>query len=231
MQQQQEEALALQRQAMEDEFQRGREQSQAMAEFQRYTQELFRRTLNHAAMTYRLVTWMSVALFVVGVGLFITAVLYATLADSAKIYSALFGGLGATTFVTLWIMSPFEKAQTALSNLIQAEVGFMNFFEQIRMWTNYPWEGTRRRTVSRPSRRGSIPRSCAKRAGCCSSGRTRRSSSCSAISRSTRSTPSGSPAGGRPPRRRRWPRPHPRPTPSLQPVAAPAQAGVPPRPE
>jgi ABC-type multidrug transport system fused ATPase/permease subunit len=117
------------------------ENAERMIEFSRFTTDLFQRTLKNAANTYRLVTWMSVAMFVVGIGLFVAAVVYAVAADEAKGYAALFGGLGTTTFVAIFILKPIEGAQTALSNLIQAEVGFMNFFEQIRMWTSYPYEG------------------------------------------------------------------------------------------
>jgi hypothetical protein len=81
---------------------------------------------------------MSVALFTIGVGLFVFAALYASISNT-RVYSLVFAGLGASSFVALFIAKPYEDAQIALSNMIQSEMAFMAFFEQIRMWANYPW--------------------------------------------------------------------------------------------
>ncbi len=117
-----------------------REGLQRMTQSQRDTATLFNNTLKNAARTYKLLTIMSGLLFLLGIGLFLFAAVYAAFA-SAKVYSVVFAGLGASTFVAIFILRPFKNAQTALSDLIQAEVAFMSFFEQIRMWSGYVWAG------------------------------------------------------------------------------------------
>jgi hypothetical protein len=102
-----------------------------------YTLSIFKTTLGHAAKTYKRITWMNYLMFLVGLGLFVTAAAYGVLAKTDKAYAFLFAGLGAATFITLFLTGPIEKTQTALSNLVQAEVGFMNYFEQITLWETY----------------------------------------------------------------------------------------------
>jgi len=105
-------------------------------EFEEYLLDIFRATLRNAARTYRTITTMSIVMFLVGIGLFVFAVIYATTAE-AKEYAVLFAGMGATTFVAIWVLEPFDRAQSALSNLMQAEVCFMSAFEEIKLWKGY----------------------------------------------------------------------------------------------
>lgn len=139
------EAMELQGRIMRENYDR-------FADFSNYTALLFKTTLDNAARTYRLVTWGNATMFVTGIGLFVTAAVYGILSDEAKVYSVLFGGLGVATFVAIFIARPIEQAQTALSNLVQAEMGFMDFFEQIRMWSNYPWDNVNGQVQLRPDR-------------------------------------------------------------------------------
>jgi hypothetical protein len=107
--------------------------------FQGYTVSVFKTTLDNATRTYKLITTMSQLMFAVGIGLVVFAALYGTLADEKALALAL-AGLGITTFVAIFIVGPVDKAQSALSNLVQVEVGFMAAFEQIRMLSNYAWK-------------------------------------------------------------------------------------------
>ena len=104
-----------------------------MAELSSYTVQILKSTLNNAARTYKTITWMNVVMFGVGIGLFVMAAVYGVVAER-KIYSLVFGGLGAITFVSLFLVGPIEKSQNALSNLVQVEISFMNYFEQIAFW-------------------------------------------------------------------------------------------------
>jgi hypothetical protein len=87
-------------------------------------------TFDNAAHTYRSVTVMNQVMFVVGIGLFIFAALYAVFANE-KAYSLLFGGMGVVSFVAMFILGPIDKTQKALSNLVQVEVAFMTYFDQL----------------------------------------------------------------------------------------------------
>jgi hypothetical protein len=106
-------------------------------ELNEYTLSIFKTTLGHAAKTYKRITWMNYLMFLAGLGLFVAAPIYGVLAETDKGYAFLFAGLGAATFVALFLTGPIEKTQAALSNLVQAEVGFMNYFEQITLWETY----------------------------------------------------------------------------------------------
>jgi hypothetical protein len=46
-------------------------------------------------------------------------------------------GLGAVNFVALFLFGPIERTQNGLSNLVQVEIAFMNYFEQITFWETF----------------------------------------------------------------------------------------------
>jgi ABC-type multidrug transport system fused ATPase/permease subunit len=125
--------------ALDLEFQREKMKERFSAQVQRandlgmYSVEILKNTLNNAAKTYKRINWMNTAMFVAGIALFLVAAIYGILSHE-KIYSLVFGGLGAASFVALFLLGPIDKTQAALSNLIQAEVAFMNYFEQLGFW-------------------------------------------------------------------------------------------------
>lgn len=108
-------------------------QMDRMADLNAYMFKTVKETFLHARTTYKAITWMNWIMFGTGIGLFIFAALYAAYSRE-KIYSLLFGGLGAASFVAQFILGPIEKTQRALSNLVQTEVAFMNYFDQILFW-------------------------------------------------------------------------------------------------
>ena len=111
-------------------------QVKRMIDLGQYTVKILKDTLDNATYTYRMITRMSTIMFATGIGLFIFAAIYGAVSEE-KIYSLVFGGLGALSFVAFFILSPIDKAQIALSNLVQVEVIFMNYFEQITFWENF----------------------------------------------------------------------------------------------
>ncbi len=102
-----------------------------------YTVKILKDTLDNARSAYHRITLMNTIMFLVGLSLLIFAALYAAFSQQQKIYSLVFGGLGVANFIVLFIIKPIERTQTALSNLVQVEIAFMNFFEQITMWDAY----------------------------------------------------------------------------------------------
>lgn len=98
------------------------------------TLEILKSTLENARKTYARITLMNTIMFGVGISLFVFAALYAAFAKDQKIYSLLFAGLGAANFIALFVMKPIESTQCALSNLVQVEIAFMNYWEQITFW-------------------------------------------------------------------------------------------------
>jgi hypothetical protein len=120
-------------------WRQGAKESHALwLDFEKFLAKTFKRTLRNAATTYSLITVMSVLLFLLGVGLCLFAAWYATQPGAEKVYAAIFGGMGVTSFLSLFLLTPFQKAQSALSNLMQAELCFMTTFQQIRLWRDFP---------------------------------------------------------------------------------------------
>ena len=101
-----------------------------------YTVQILKDTLTNAARTYKIITRMNEVMFVVGIAMFVFAAFYAAFSQQ-KIYSLVFGGLGTVSFITLFLLGPIEKSQNALSNLVQIEISFMNYFEQITFWETF----------------------------------------------------------------------------------------------
>ncbi len=113
---------------MASQSKRGRDMSE-------YTLQLFKDTLSNAANTYKTITAMNKVMFVTGLLLFVASGIVGVFSAGAS--AVLLGALGGATFVALFLTGPIEKSQTALSNLVQVEAGFMNHFEQMTFWENY----------------------------------------------------------------------------------------------
>ena len=95
--------------------------------------EVVKKTFDRSAGTFATITWMNRVMFGVGVMLFLYAAILAA-STHAQIYSLLFGGLGAMSFITLFMRDPIERIQRALANLVQVQVVFMTYFDQISWW-------------------------------------------------------------------------------------------------
>ncbi len=113
-------------------------QAQHNDEIARHTREMMHKTLRNATRSYLWVTTMNVAMFAVGLALFVTAAAYGLFVERDSVYPIVFSGLGATTFVALFLTGAIAKTQNALSNLVQVEIAFMQWFSQMALWTTYP---------------------------------------------------------------------------------------------
>lgn len=101
------------------------------------TAQVLKNTLGNATRSYKAITYMCIAMFAVGLTLFATSSVYGAFFAGDKLGTLAFSGLGAATFVAVFVTGAIDKTQTALSNLVQVEISFMNFFEQITIWDNY----------------------------------------------------------------------------------------------
>jgi hypothetical protein len=101
-----------------------------------YTVQILKDTLRHATQTYKTITSMARALFIVGLALFVASAIVSLVTDK-DVSALIMGGLGAASFIVIFITGPIDKSQIALSNLVQVEIIFMDFFEQITFWENY----------------------------------------------------------------------------------------------
>jgi hypothetical protein len=112
------------------------EQLARMSELTEYMFATVKKTFLYAGLTYKSVTWMNWLTFGTGIALFVFAAFYAVYSQE-KVYSLLFGGLGVSSFVALFILGPIDKTQGALSHLVQTEIAFMNYFDQQTFWESY----------------------------------------------------------------------------------------------
>jgi hypothetical protein len=101
-----------------------------------FTLQIFKDTLSNAKKTYSLINVMNSVKFSLGVLLFAASALFGAF-SSDKRAAAILGGLGAATFITIFLLGPIKRSQNALSNLVQVQISFMNFFDQITYWSNY----------------------------------------------------------------------------------------------
>jgi hypothetical protein len=123
-------------------FQREKMQERMTAQLERnielgrYTVSILKDTLNNARSAYHRITLMNSIMFGTGIGLFIASAIYGAV-SSDKSYSFMLAGLGAANFVALFLFGPIERTQNGLSNLVQVEIAFMNYFEQITFWETF----------------------------------------------------------------------------------------------
>ncbi len=102
-----------------------------------YTVKVLKDTLDHATSTYKGITLMNKIMFFTGIVMFVGGSASALLYKDRTLYSLMFAGLGTVNFISLFLVGAIEKTQVALSNLVQVEVAFMTFFEQIGLWENF----------------------------------------------------------------------------------------------
>jgi hypothetical protein len=87
-------------------------------------------TLTNAAKTYKSITFMNKAMFAAGLAIFVSAAAYGVVSER-PVAPLAFAGIGATTFVAIFLIGAINKSQAALSNLVQVEIAFMTYFEQL----------------------------------------------------------------------------------------------------
>jgi hypothetical protein len=92
--------------------------------------------LKKAQKTYEVLTWMNICLFGFGLALFAVAAISGLVRREVQM-PIVFGSLGATNFIIMFVMSPLKKSQQALSNLAQVNIAVLTFVEQMLWWESY----------------------------------------------------------------------------------------------
>jgi hypothetical protein len=105
-------------------------------EVQKYAFEVLKSSIESSRKTYSRISYMSYIMF--GVGIFLFALSAITgLLQRQEVFSIAFGLFGIASFVSFFIFSPAKNVQKALSNLLKAEIIFMNFWDQLHFWAPY----------------------------------------------------------------------------------------------
>jgi nitrate reductase NapE component len=84
-------------------------------------------------------TWilaLNIIMFFFGIVLISVAV-YGGYTNMSPMYSVLFGGVGFAELVASFFIGAMQRSQKSVSDLVQIEVSFLNYFEQIGLWEQY----------------------------------------------------------------------------------------------
>ncbi len=127
------EDISFQRKKMQERFSAQVDRLNNLGDF---TVETLRVTITTARRSYLTVTLMNLVMFGVGIGLFVASAIHAAISANTT-SSLLLAGIGAINFVTLFLSEPIRRTQGALSNLVQVQMAFMNYFEQLSIWDAY----------------------------------------------------------------------------------------------
>jgi hypothetical protein len=92
--------------------------------------------INRAKETQCWILESNKIMFYFGIFLLLTAVFVAIFTEKES-YSILFGGIGFLQIVSSFFVGSMERSQKAISDLIQVEVAYLNYFEQVALWENY----------------------------------------------------------------------------------------------
>jgi ABC-type multidrug transport system fused ATPase/permease subunit len=105
-------------------------------EVQEFGFNVFKESIDSSKHTFARISMMSYVIFGVGISLFVAAAVLG-LVQGKEVFSIAFGTFGVATFVSFFIFSPMRNVQVALSNLLQAEIAFMNFWDQLHFWAPF----------------------------------------------------------------------------------------------
>ena len=84
-------------------------------------------------------TWilaLNIIMFFFGI-ILISVAVYAGYSNMSPMYSVLFGGIGFAELVASFFIGAMQRSQKSISDLVQVEITFLNFFEQVTLWEQY----------------------------------------------------------------------------------------------
>ena len=98
--------------------------------------EIIKQTLSNAQRSFRIIVSMSVILFFVGIVLIIFAAI-SGLINQGETYSLIFGGIGTTDILVLFIFKPIKRVQKSIGDLVQLEISYLNYNYQFEYLTSF----------------------------------------------------------------------------------------------
>lgn len=105
-------------------------------ELQQTAQQALNDAINRAKETQCWIKTSNMIMFFFGIVLIAIAVYQGYTTDKAA-YSVLFGGVGFLQIVASFFVGSMQRSQKAISDLIQVEVAYLNYFEQVTLWEQY----------------------------------------------------------------------------------------------
>lgn len=103
-------------------------------EFDKQGLTIFKDTIKKAKLGFDLNLWMSVIIFVVGIGILLLS-FYIIITPNSNLFQQVFGvgsGLaGLGTILTMFYYGPSDRINRAVTNLVQIEIAFLSYIRQI----------------------------------------------------------------------------------------------------
>jgi hypothetical protein len=92
--------------------------------------------IDRAKKTQNWILRLNIAMFVFGIVLIFVAVYVSYLKNDA-VYGLLFGSVGFLQIVASFFIGAMTRSQNAVSTLVQVEIAYLNYFEQVTLWEEY----------------------------------------------------------------------------------------------
>ena len=87
------------------------------------------KTIKTAEKAYSFARFLSIVLFFVGIALLITSITL-SIFKSETVLTIFFGGLGATSIISLLLYRPIERIQSGVDSLIKSQIACISFAAQ-----------------------------------------------------------------------------------------------------
>jgi len=98
--------------------------------------DALRDALGRATDTHSWLILSNKIMFGFGIGLIVVAVVVGYVTDKSA-YTVLFGGVGFLQIVASFFVGSMQRSQKAVSDLVQVEIAYLNYFEQTTLWEQY----------------------------------------------------------------------------------------------
>ena len=95
------------------------------------------KTIKTAEKAYQFARFMSVVLFIIGIALLVTSIVFSFLKNDT-VLTIFFGGLGAANIITLFLYGPIERIQSGVDALIKSQIACISFAAQYDILMRVP---------------------------------------------------------------------------------------------
>ncbi|MFA5332171.1 MAG: hypothetical protein WC342_07310 [Methanoregula sp.] len=92
--------------------------------------------IRKAKITQTVILVLNVIMFFFGL-ILISVAVYGGFTGMSDVYALLFGGVGFADIVASFFVGAMQRSQNSVSDLVQVEIAFLNYFEQVRLWEQY----------------------------------------------------------------------------------------------
>ena len=92
--------------------------------------------IKKAKTTQSVILVLNIIMFFFGM-ILISVAVYGGFTNMNPVYGILFGGVGFADLVATFFIGAMQRSQKSISDLVQIEIAFLNYFEQVALWEQY----------------------------------------------------------------------------------------------